>query len=621
MLKLYIFLKRVALGALCLGYANLSISQVSQPREMLIKDLTSFKDPGGLWQVAGDVSADLKKANTFITTPGEGVIVNLPTKKKNSTDLFSSFEHGDIDLEFDFMIANGGNSGVYLQGRYEVQLLDSWNVKVPRSADNGGIYERWDESNPEGKKGYEGYAPRQNVSRAPGLWQNMKISFQAPVFDAKGNKIQNAQILKAELNGVVIHENVELTGPTRGAISNDEAVKGPLRIQGDHGAVAFKNIRIRFYDSKKPELKNLKYSLFKGLFQDISEINNVEPLMADISLSNKLAANFPFLGTKPFIARYYGKIAVAESGAYDFKVYFSRGATTQLKIDNKIVLQREGGSEAKAVQLQAGEYDFELLYAKQIDWGSPSIGMAISGPGFRDANFSAENVTSHREDPILVHADANMILKSFMDLPKSKKELFTNVYHATHVGSPLNVHYTYDNDHGSLVQVWRGGFLDATPMWSHRGDGSSRPLGSVIKVMPTALTINKLSSSGSSWKSDTTGTGFRSKGYVLDGNGLPAFKYIIYGMDVSDFSSVIDEGRGIRREIRLDNNAENIYARLAIGKSIQAVAKDMYAIDDKTYYLKLEDLNGSKPIIRDGEDGQKELIVPVSARVIYSIIF
>jgi hypothetical protein len=71
-------------------------------------------------------------------------------------------------LKLDYMMAKGSNSGIYLQGRYEVQLLDSWGVRNPRPGDNGGIYERWDEARGKGNEGFQGHAPRHNASRAPG---------------------------------------------------------------------------------------------------------------------------------------------------------------------------------------------------------------------------------------------------------------------------------------------------------------------------------------------------------------------------------------------------------------------------------------------------------------------
>jgi len=75
------------------------------------------------------------------------------------------------------------------------------------------------------------------------LWQNIKISFLAPKFDASGKKIANARIIHIILNGVTIIENAELTGPTRGSAFPNEAGMGPLRLQGDHGAVAFRSIK------------------------------------------------------------------------------------------------------------------------------------------------------------------------------------------------------------------------------------------------------------------------------------------------------------------------------------------------------------------------------------------
>ena len=145
-----------------------------------LKDLSSFKEPGKTWRMAGGVTADLDKPNVLKVTAGSGVIVNQPDKKDKGADLFTVAEYGDMDLELDFMMAKGSNSGIYLHGRYELQLMDSWTLKAPAAGTNGGIYERWDESKPDSEKGYEGYPPRQNASRAPGLWQNLKISFQAP---------------------------------------------------------------------------------------------------------------------------------------------------------------------------------------------------------------------------------------------------------------------------------------------------------------------------------------------------------------------------------------------------------------------------------------------------------
>ncbi len=174
--------------------------------------------------------------------------MNDETKKDH---LVSTFEHGDIELELEVMIPKGSNSGIYLQGRYEIQLLDSWGVLDAKYSDIGGIYRNWEK---EPGKIYMGKAPLSNPAKAPGLWQKMKISFRAPKFDSTGKKIANARFVSVELNGVKIHDNVEVPLPTGGPLENNEKPMGPLMIQGDHGPVAFRNINYRL-------MKEIKFSL------------------------------------------------------------------------------------------------------------------------------------------------------------------------------------------------------------------------------------------------------------------------------------------------------------------------------------------------------------------------
>ena len=83
-----------------------------------------------------------------------------------------------------------------------------------------------------------------NACKQPGEWQKYVIEWQAPKFDEEGKKTANAKFIKVELNGKTLHENVELKGPTGGALRNKEAARGPIMFQGDHGPVAFRNLKI-----------------------------------------------------------------------------------------------------------------------------------------------------------------------------------------------------------------------------------------------------------------------------------------------------------------------------------------------------------------------------------------
>lgn len=574
-----------------------------------LNDLSAFKTTSKTWRVGAAATADIGKANALAITSGTGILANLPGE--GGADLYTNAEYGDIDLEVDYMMAKGSNSGIYLQGRYEVQLMDSWGVKNTTAGDNGAIYQRWDESRPAGQSGYEGYAPRQNVSKAPGLWQRLRISFQAPRFDSAGKKIENAKFIRVELNGVIIHEDAELSGPTRGAMSNDERPTGPLRFQGDHGPVAFKNLKITFFDKPRPEFSDVKYSVYRGRFYDTLNLKKLPPEAAG-TLRNLSAISIQNVPSEFFI-RYTGKINIKEPGEYAFNLAIPGGRGI-LRINNQ-PLNQQGFRQRATINLPAGEFPFELLYAKTEDWTNRSLGIAVSGPGIREYSLGDVLTAGGPADPILVDAPVNTILRSFMDMPGG-----TRVVHAVSVGSPDKVHYTYDMDRGAIIQIWRGNFLDATPMWYSRGDGSSRPVGAVQHFGKPSFTLAKLSSIDAPWVIDSAVTDFLPKGYKLDKADVPTFRYMLGGTMVEDAMRVLGNGEGLSREITLQNPTGTYYARIAEGSGIEDAGKGLYVVDGKSYYVRIDDASGAKPTVRD-VNGNKVLLVPVQQKLRYSILF
>jgi hypothetical protein len=82
-----------------------------------------------------------------------------------------------------------------------------------------------------------------NAAKKPGEWQKFVIDFQAPRFQG-GKKTANAKFLKIVLNDQIIHENVEMKGPTPSGVTGKEAPTGPIMFQGDHGPVSYRNIKI-----------------------------------------------------------------------------------------------------------------------------------------------------------------------------------------------------------------------------------------------------------------------------------------------------------------------------------------------------------------------------------------
>lgn len=234
----------------CLIAANaLAISaQNQQGTAISLNNLDAFRASGTNWSIGSDAIANPNTKGSMKAIAGTGVLVDVLNPKDNK-DILTKEEFGDFELELDFMMAKESNSGVYIQARYEVQLFDSWTKLHPEFSDCGGIYQRWDDARGKGNEGYQGIAPLNNASRAPGLWQHLKLKFQAPQFNAAGVKIRNALFQEVYLNGVLVQLQQEVTGPTRSSTFENEQAMGPLMFQGDHGNVAFRNIQ---YKALKP---------------------------------------------------------------------------------------------------------------------------------------------------------------------------------------------------------------------------------------------------------------------------------------------------------------------------------------------------------------------------------
>ena len=150
-----------------------------------------------------------------------------------------------MEVHLEFVIPKGSNSGIKFHGHYEIQIIDTFGQKKELTGDAcGGIYPRA-ELSPKYRYLDKGVPPKVNACKAPGEWQTLDVTFLAPRFDRDGKKTANAKIVKATLNGQVIHEDQELATPTGHNHTKKEMAVGPLMLQGDHGPVAFQNFKVR----------------------------------------------------------------------------------------------------------------------------------------------------------------------------------------------------------------------------------------------------------------------------------------------------------------------------------------------------------------------------------------
>jgi hypothetical protein len=146
-------------------------------------------------------------------TVKDGVYINTP----KSTDIQTDAEFYSFQLHVEFKCEPHTNSGVYMRDKYEVQIFDSFG-KQPDDSDCGALYKR--------------IAPAVNASKPPGEWQTFDITFIG-------------RRLTVIHNGKTVLDKVDVGPKGTGAASSRDDGPGPLRLQGDHEAVSFRNVRIR----------------------------------------------------------------------------------------------------------------------------------------------------------------------------------------------------------------------------------------------------------------------------------------------------------------------------------------------------------------------------------------
>jgi 3-keto-disaccharide hydrolase len=147
-------------------------------------------------------------------------------------------DFGDMQIHLEFMSPpnstgegqDRGNSGIYVHGAYEVQILDSYKNETYANGMLGAVYEQ--------------HVPLVNAARPPGVWQSYDIIFRAPRFDSDGI-ITARPTFTVLLNGVLIQDNVEIQGPTRASIRQTEGPKGPIFLQDHSHPVKYRNIWVR----------------------------------------------------------------------------------------------------------------------------------------------------------------------------------------------------------------------------------------------------------------------------------------------------------------------------------------------------------------------------------------
>lgn len=571
-----------------------------------MEKLAAFREPGDNWIIAGNAFSDYQTEFSMETENGTGILVNTAPPGEGA-HLRSELEHGDIELKVEFMVPKNSNSGIYFQDRYELQILDSWLRDEPQMYDLGGIYERWDETRPEGERGYDGTAPLVNAALAPGLWQEFHVLFRAPRFDDDGHKTENARFEWVYLNGVKIQNNVEVTGPTRGGVSGNEVAKAPLRFQGDHGPVAFRNMQYKTYSQADSiTLGPLQYQIvdYTGGHTP-TDFENLE-LIAE---GETRSFNVEELSPKDdhYASRFTGEFEVPVSGEYFFRTAMYNGGN--LYINGELLIENTGEVEyyepGNTIYLEEGTHTMEITHF-QVVWMS-YIRIDYEGPGMEQRPLARDVETDGRTQPPLIIEAVNEepeLIGGFFNYEGEKRT------HTLTVGQPEGIHYTMDLARGSLLSFWRGPFADVTEMWQGRGHEQLLvPLNAAVESsagVPLADRSGR-DSLNNPWPDHAPGI----QHFRMDEDGRPIFVSEWDGVLVKDRVHPADDGTSLVRllSFRSEEVQNQKAARLAQGQSIELLPNGYYRINGR-YYLEILSDGGADPEIIE-QDESTVLLIPV----------
>jgi len=190
--------------------ATLALAATALAADADFKPLFNGKDTTG-WH--------LRRANAESSwTVTDGVVKNTVEGGKHGIDLVSDAKFWNFTVKYEFMVPDGSNSGFYLRGRHEIQILGDFTTGKPAKTGNGAIYNHT--------------APGEFASKPAGEWQTLEATMI-------GNKIT------VILNGKKIHDNIECNNATGSELDRNVKEPGAFFLQGDHGTVSFRNMMVK----------------------------------------------------------------------------------------------------------------------------------------------------------------------------------------------------------------------------------------------------------------------------------------------------------------------------------------------------------------------------------------
>lgn len=587
------------------GLALITLTSSAQAVEVAVRsamgDLSEFQNPPANWQVAGGVNGDLRQTSAFTTVEGSGLWVNQPDDSAHG-DLISTWTHGDLIVEFDYLLPVGATATISFQGRYEVELTND---------------------------------------RASGLWQHARLEFTAPRIDPSGETSTTAQLVSLEIDGIKVRENIIWLQPD---FPTESTIIGPLVIDGDRGPLALRHFAVQHLTSDQVALKNLHYAVYQGTFDALDDYRHESPTLSGATeeINETLADT-----TDAFAMVVTGEIVIPKAGWYRFTRKTEAISQTRLLIDGASPVAVGTDGEESQIRLTQGTHPFRLDYLRPGERGKPLLAWSVTGPDMRwqPLSFSAANPPNPIPIvPVTIEKGRVHTHRCFFPYQDNKR-----LYVAA-VGTPQHVHYAYDLEWQNLLAVWRGDYLDASGIWHQRGGIQQVvPLGPAIEL-GSGPSLAVLESPDAAWPdpeaearqaagddfvSDDNGSGpptalinlpspLVSKGYTLAPDGQPTFQFEAYGIAVEDRWEVTPGKEGLIRTLRFAQPLERDDLHLLLASESEITAQSgYYILGDRKAYLDWPDDQHFTPTIHSaGPNQQLRVHLPAGTQSItYRLIW
>lgn len=444
------------------------------------------------------------------------------------------------------------------------------------------------------------------LSKAPGLWQTVDVRYRNQT-----GLSRKAMLEKLAFNGVTVTEGQTLP----------ETPAGPVGLSVTNGSVAVRNLVYKPFAARNVARWTgpLHYTIYDGESATRDELAGKKILNQDTT--SALSYEVAFGQPRRYAVLFTGKMDALQAGAYTFEL--NQGGIAGMWLDGKELIPTAyhdlGQPSTGTATLTAGPHDIQVFFARS--WPRPGLGLFVSQAGTRPQPL---HTLSSLPDPapvgiISVTPEAKtQLIRSFVQMPGEK----TKRTHSLSVGSPAGVHYTLDLNQMALLQAWKGDFANVTEMWHERGEPQLlTPMGTAVRL-PGQSALMVLTNESTAWPDSLDESILQYKGLSVDKQGVPTINYELAGMTVTD--AIRAEADGLRRTLQLAGTADGTtYCRVATGTSLEEVSKGLYAVNDRSYYIRVDPNTRVK---RRASKGNQELLLPVpmkngSGSVQYSIVF